>query len=270
MQPVEFVKGHGTKNDFVLLPDRDNQITLTAELVRTLADRRAGIGGDGVIRVGTGSAGQFVMDYWNSDGSLAEMCGNGARVFARFLVDAGWASPGSLEFQTRGGVRTAELDTTGEVTVDLGEVRVAGTGSAIVAGQEFSGIRADVGNPHLVVAVDDPATIDLASAPVIDPQQFPEGVNVEFVRADAENALTLRVFERGAGETQSCGTGTAAAAAVHLAGAGRDSGQVLVNVPGGTVVVTLRETGRPGCFRAALTGPAVLSFSGTFNPALLD
>ena len=104
---LAFVKGHGTENDFVLLPDPEGTLELTAELARALCDRHAGIGADGVIRVARDDAGRFVMDYRNADGSLAEMCGNGARVFARYLVDAGWASPGRIDFVTRGGLRTA-------------------------------------------------------------------------------------------------------------------------------------------------------------------
>src|SRR3954471_14689548 len=106
---VPFVKGHGTENDFVLLPDRDGSLTVTEAQVRALCDRRAGLGGDGVIRVAPSGNGGFFMDYRNADGSYAQMCGNGARLFARFLVDIGWEEAGSFSFETRGGRRTACL-----------------------------------------------------------------------------------------------------------------------------------------------------------------
>lgn len=277
-----FVKGHGTENDFVLLPDPANTLELTAELARRLCDRRAGIGADGVIRVAPGLGGRFLMDYRNADGSIAEICGNGARVFARFLVDAGWAAAGRLEFDTRGGPRTAELDATGEVRIGMGPVTVGCTSIVTVGGRQIAGTAADVGNPHLVclLAADpaDPADtadaadaadaaelagLDLREAPGYDTALFPDGVNIEFVRPDRPDAVTMRVYERGSGETRSCGTGTVAAAAVQLAAQGRDAGSVEVTVPGGRLTVEI-EAGA-----ADLVGPAVLVYSGTLNPAIL-
>lgn len=262
---LPFVKGHGTENDFVLLPDADGDVELTPELARRLCDRRSGIGADGVIRVAPADHDRFVMDYRNSDGSIAEMCGNGARVFARFLVDAGWASAGRLEFETRGGLRTAELAASGDVRVGMGTVTVGGKSVAELAGREITGTAVDVGNPHLVCSIDhDPAELDLRTAPSFDPTLFPGGVNIEFVRTDSVDAVTMRVYERGVGETRSCGTGTVAAAAVRLAADGRDSGTVRVRVPGGQVTVEIRSG------TADLIGPAVLVYSGTLNPAMLS
>jgi diaminopimelate epimerase len=262
---LPFVKGHGTENDFVLLPDADRDLELTPELARRLCDRRSGIGADGVIRVAPTDHGRFLMDYRNSDGSIAEMCGNGARVFARFLVDAGWASPGRLEFETRGGMRTAELAANGDVRIGMGPVAVGAASVVELAGSEITGRAVDVGNPHLVCAIDhDPAELDLRTAPSFDRALFPDGVNIEFVRTDAADAVTMRVFERGAGETRSCGTGTVAAAAVRLAEDGRDSGTIRVTVPGGQVTVEIRSG------TADLIGPAVLVYSGTLNPAMLS
>lgn len=264
---LAFVKGHGTENDFVLLPDPANDLELTAELARRLCDRRAGIGADGVIRVAPGPGGRFVMDYRNADGSVAEMCGNGARVFARFLVDAGWAAAGHLDFDTLGGPRTAELGATGDVRIGMGAVTLGGVSTATVAGQEIAGSAVDLGNPHLVCLLDaEPAELaglDLREAPLYDGDLFPEGVNIEFVRPDGPDAVTMRVYERGSGETRSCGTGTVAVAAVQLAGQDRDSGSVAVTVPGGTVTVDIRDGA------ADLIGPAVLVYSGTLNPAIL-
>src|SRR5699024_5451031 len=135
---------------FVLLPDPDSRLELTAALARAVCDRHAGLGADGAIRVARDGAGRFVMDYRNADGSVAEMCGNGARVFARYLVDACWAPAGRIEFDTRGGPRWAELDETGDVLIGTGPVRVRGPSTARLAGTEIAGVVVDVGNPPLV------------------------------------------------------------------------------------------------------------------------
>src|SRR3954454_12627280 len=121
---MRFVKGHGTENDFVIVPDPDGSLDLTPSLVAALCDRRAGIGADGVLRVVRSKAlgrddlgAEWFMDYRNADGSIAEMCGNGTRVFARYLVDAGLVVPGDLPVATRAGVRAVRLGATGDVTV---------------------------------------------------------------------------------------------------------------------------------------------------------
>jgi diaminopimelate epimerase len=261
---LAFVKGHGTQNDFVLLPDPDGSIELTPELTRALSDRHAGIGADGVIRIGRDEAGTFVMDYRNADGSSAEMCGNGARVFARYLVDAGWAAPGRIDFVTRGGIRTAELDATGDVTVHMGPVSVTGSSIAHLGRQAFPGLVVDVGNQHLVCRTRIPiAHLDLTSAPILDGSVFPAGANVEFVNPLDPQHLRMRVHERGVGETRSCGTGTVAAAAGWLAEQGISAGTVDVAVPGGAVVVEI------GDGWSTLRGPAVLVASGTVDAAIL-
>lgn len=259
---LAFVKGHGTENDFVLLPDPDGHLELTAEMVRAVCDRHAGIGADGAIRVGRDGAGRFLMDYRNADGSVAEMCGNGARVFARYLVDAGWAPAGRIDFLTRGGPRWAELGPTGDVLVGMGQVRIGAPSTATIGGDEIAGVAVDVGNPHLACLVDaDPGVFDLTAAPRVDGDAFPDGVNVEIVQASADDRVRMRVYERGVGETRSCGTGTVAAAAAHLAARARTEGTVHVTVPGGEVTVTIRDG------EATLRGPAVLVASGTLGAA---
>ena len=186
MSGVPFVKGHGTENDFILLPDTAGMLDLTDSRVRALCDRRAGLGADGVIRVtpattpGTG----FFMDYRNADGSVAEMCGNGARLFARYLVDLGWQRPGSFDFVTRGGVRSADLGVSGDVSIGMGPVTIGAQSKAETAGTGLVGTAVDVGNPHLVCLLDtddDLDDLDLTTAPGFDRDVFPEGVNVEFV-----------------------------------------------------------------------------------------
>lgn len=267
---VQFLKGHGTQNDFVLLPDPDGSLELSERLVRALCDRRAGLGADGVIRVAPASGGGFLMDYRNADGSPAQMCGNGARVFARFLVDAGWQPPGEFAFLTGGGLRTARLGLAGDVSIEMGPATVGGRSTATVAGREFPGIAVDVGNPHLVCLLDAGDRLDgldLTTAPIFDRELFPDGVNIEFVQSVSAEHVRMRVFERGVGETRSCGTGTVAAAAALLAagssavGVANSSESVTVDIPGGTVVVSFGPQG------ATLTGPAEMVAVGTIDPA---
>jgi diaminopimelate epimerase len=259
-----FLKGHGTENDFVLLPDRADELDLTENRVRALCDRRAGLGGDGVIRVVPDADGGFFMDYRNADGSLAQMCGNGARLFGRYLVDAGWAAPGRIPFRTRGGPRVAHVQTSGDVSIEMGPATLGVASRAAIGDAAFAGIAVDVGNPHLVcLDIGDRSTLaalDLSHAPEFDPQVFPDGVNIEFVTAQGPGEVAMRVHERGVGETRSCGTGTVAVAAATLAAAGRTQGRVLVNVPGGQVTVDIA----PGT--STLTGPAVIVAQGRVEP----
>jgi diaminopimelate epimerase len=260
---MRFVKGHGTENDFVILPDPDGSLDLTPSLVAALCDRRAGIGADGVLRVvrtkalGRDEDAEWFMDYRNADGSVAEMCGNGARVFARYLVDAGLAAPGELSIATRAGVRAVRLEATGDVTVDMGAPEVLGQGGALVAGVFHHGLRVSMGNPHLACRVDGPvAGLDLARAPEVDAAVFPDGVNVELYRPLAEGRIEMRVHERGSGETRSCGTGTVATAVAAAHAEGRAEGTWEVVVPGGVVTVILDGT------TSFLRGPAVLVAEG--------
>ncbi len=270
-----FVKGHGTENDFVLLPDPDGALALTADQVRALCDRRAGIGGDGVLRAvrtaaddearvlpGAGRTTWF-MDYRNADGSLAEMCGNGIRVFARFLVDEGLAEPGDLPVLTRDGVKVVRAGTEGDVTVEMGPARLPGTGRMVRwAERTPSGwqpaVEVDLGNPHAVVFGDDLAEAgELCAAPEVDPP-FADGVNVELVVPRGDRHVAMRVHERGVGETRSCGTGACAAMVASARRDGRPPGSTyVVDVPGGRLSVTERVDGQ-----VELTGPAVLVARG--------
>lgn len=271
---MRFVKGHGTENDFVILPDPDNELDLSASIVETLCERRRGIGADGVLHVvrtktvpeaaAMADEAEWFMDYRNADGGLAEMCGNGIRVFARYLVDAGLAAPGEWNVATRAGLRRVALGASGDVSVDMGPADLLGPAEATVAGTVFRGERVSVGNPHLACRVDGPvAALDLSRPPGFDPGVFPDGVNVEFFRTIGERHLEMRVYERGSGETRSCGTGTVAAAAVAARSAGETGGgpsEWTVDVPGGRVTVAFED----GTSR--LTGPAVLVAEGETRP----
>ncbi|MEU8117285.1 diaminopimelate epimerase [Spirillospora sp. NPDC049024] len=267
---MRFVKGHGTENDFVILPDPDGVLDLTPRAVARLCDRRAGIGADGVLRVVRTKAAEFdadadadaewFMDYRNADGSIAEMCGNGVRVFARYLVDAGLAPAGEWDVATRAGLRRVSLGPSGDVGVEMGLPELLGPGEAALAGAAFAGERVSVGNPHLACRVTGPVTaLDLSRAPGFDPAVFPDGVNVEFFRSVGERHVEMRVYERGSGETRSCGTGTVAVAAAAARGA-FDGAEWTVDVPGGRVTVVLDGD------TSHLRGPAVLVAEGETRP----
>jgi diaminopimelate epimerase len=268
---INFIKGHGTGNDFVIVPDPDGAIPLTPQRVAELCDRRFGIGGDGVLRVvraakdpdgaAFATEAEWFMDYRNSDGSIAEMCGNGVRVFTRYLISSGLATPGpeGLPVATRAGVVVAVVEGD-QIRVHMTTPRPYAASTATVGQLTVPGVAVDCGNPHLVCALHDGVALDaldLSAAPAFDPALFPAGVNVEFVAPVGELHVAMRVYERGSGETLSCGTGALAVGAVALRDAGRGTGTVTVDVPGGRLTVTHDEAGRWW-----LAGPAVLVATG--------
>jgi diaminopimelate epimerase len=285
---VIFAKGHGTQNDFVLLPDLDAKLTLTPAVVSALCDRRRGLGADGVLRVSTAgavlaagvldrvpdgvTADDWYMDYRNADGSTAQMCGNGVRVFAHYLRASGLESRDEFVVGSLAGPRPVTLHrvdaTNADVSVDMGKTNTLGSGGkafeAIVGGCTFSGLAVDVGNPHLAcvdptLTVTALAALDVAAPVTFDKAQFPDGVNVEVLTAPADGAVNMRVHERGVGETRSCGTGTVAAAVAALSYAGSASGTLTVRIPGGDVVVTITEA------TSYLRGPSVLVARGELS-----
>lgn len=239
---LDFTKMQGLGNDFVVI---DGPVQLTAEDVARLCDRRFGVGADGVLIVTPGD--RVMMDYRNADGSAAEMCGNGLRCVARYAFDRGWVDSSEFVVETAVVPRHV-LVGRGDVEVELGPAHV--TGQASHAGRDLTLV--DVGNPHAVVFVDDPETVDVAGIGTAIQTEYADGINVEFVRVDPEG-LTMRVLERGVGETMACGTGMAAA----VVAAGREGRPVPVTVPGGTATVTIRDG------VAWLRGPAEYSFRGS-------
>ncbi|SEF34042.1 diaminopimelate epimerase [Amycolatopsis pretoriensis] len=268
MGGIEFLKGHGTQNDFVLLPDPAGRLELTEARVAALCDRHRGLGADGVLRVVRAaaidepSAGEWFMDYRNADGSIAEMCGNGTRVFARYLVDAGLETAGEFVIGTRAGDRPLVVHPDRSVTVRMGPATITGTSVTVVAGRPFSGVAVNVGNPHLVSLIDeDVADLDLRDQPDFDHDVFPHGVNLEFVNRLGEGALRMRVHERGVGETRACGTGTVAAVAAAFHLSGTDTGASTVDIPGGRVSVTVSRGG------STLSGPAEIVARGEIDEA---
>ncbi|WP_128430843.1 diaminopimelate epimerase [Streptomyces cyaneus] len=281
---IAFLKGHGTENDFVIVPDPENAIDLPPAAVAALCDRRAGIGGDGLLHVVRSAAhpeakdmaaeAEWFMDYRNGDGSIAEMCGNGVRVFARYLQRAGYAAEGDLAVATRGGVKTVHIAKDGDVTVGMGKALLPeGDVTVSVGERSWPARNVNMGNPHAVAFVDDLAHAgDLYSPPPFSPASaYPDGVNVEFVVDRGPGHVALRVHERGAGETRSCGTG---ACAVAVAAARRDGADpavtgapatYTVDVPGGTLVITERADGE-----IEMTGPAVIVAEGEIDADWLE
>ncbi|HWM32775.1 MAG TPA: diaminopimelate epimerase [Pseudolysinimonas sp.] len=286
MSALHITKGHGTGNDFVLFADPGGRLAFDAARLARLADRRFGVGGDGTIRAVRSAnlpegadvldedpAAEWFMDYHNADGSPAEMCGNGIRVFVDYLI-----AQGLLELQigdtvaigTRGGVRPVTRFADG-YEVDLGPFVVAeGQAMVSVAGLDVArpGLAVGVGNPHVVVALADARELerlDLTDAPRIAPAP-PEGANVEFVVpegvAGGTGTITMRVHERGSGETLSCGTGAAAAALATREWAGDGAPDAwTVHVPGGTVGVRVADG------HVFLRGPAELVFDAEVHAA---
>lgn len=265
-----FAKGHGTENDFVILPDEAGELALTDAHVRALCDRRRGLGADGVLRVVRSGdlddvpadvpADAWFMDYRNADGSVAEMCGNGVRVFASYLVEAQLVEPGRITVGTRAGSRFVDVLDDGRFSVSMGPVRIFGKSAVTVGDRELAGIAVDVGNPHLACVTEtDLDGLDLTQEPPYDAELFPEGVNIEFVHPTVPGRVRMRVHERGVGETRSCGTGTVAAAAAAVRADGAETGHRVVDVPGGTVEVEVTEED------STLTGPAVLVAGGRLD-----
>jgi diaminopimelate epimerase len=287
MPELQFTKGHGTGNDFVLFADPDGEIELSTTQLQVLADRHFGVGADGVIRAVRSSrlpegaaalaedeGAEWFMDYHNADGSPSEMCGNGIRVYVKFLIENGLASLAkgeTLTIGTRGGVRDVQQNLAG-LQVDLGRWSLDG-GEPLVRAKNLKvarpGLGINVGNPHVVVALSSVAELesaDLEYIPVLEPEPI-DGANVEFVVpldpmiTDGVGHIRMRVHERGSGETLSCGTGAAAAALAfrYWAGDGAPN-QWKVEVPGGTLGVRMwaAEDGE----HVSLSGPAELVYKG--------
>lgn len=247
---MEFVKMEGLGNDFVVV---EGPLSPSREEIARWCDRRRGIGADGVLVVTPGDDRTVAMDYWNADGSPAEMCGNGLRCVARFAVDEGFVSGEVFTVVTAEGSRRVEV---GEavVRVELGPVDTEGD-TKVVAGYDLASVS--VGNPHAVAFVDDCHSVPVETVgPVVEGDSlYPERTNVEFATVVSRDRITLRVWERGVGETLACGTGAAAAVAEGLR-RGVIAPVVTVQLPGGELEVEI-DVGT-----AWITGPATAVFRG--------
>ena len=289
MTTLSFTKGHGTGNDFVLFTDPDGDIQLTPEQIRFICDRHFGVGADGIIRAVRSSAlpegqpilaeepdAEWFMDYWNADGTPAEMCGNGIRVYAHYLITEGLVTPerrDTLPIGTRAGVKDVLAGVSG-YTVDLGRWRLGDEYLVNAKGLHISrpGLGIDLGNPHVVTVLSEDGKLDaleLDRAPELAP--LPDnGANVEFVvpdeplLKDGVARIRMRVHERGSGETLSCGTGTAAAAlAFRHWGGEQMPNSWSVEVPGGRLAVRMFPTEEGE--HVSLSGPAELVYSGSIE-----
>lgn len=273
---MRFAKYHGIGNDFIMIADPDDRLELTPELVRRLADRRFGIGGDGVIRVAPGDgASEFFMDYVNSDGSIGEMCGNGIRCLALFARAEGLTEATTIPVATRAGLKTVTIVGEDRVRVDMGppifrpdQIPIdRGGDDALhtkieVEGEVVEAACLSMGNPHAVLFVEDPDSAPVRTrGPLIERHRlFPKGTNVEFVRPEGRDRIRARVWERGAGETLACGTGACAAAVAGKA-LGELDDRVTVSLPGGELEVEWR--GSPDDDAPVfMTGPVVRAFAG--------
>lgn len=253
---IKATYGHGTHNDFVLVFDENDEIRLTPDQIKRICDRKNGVGSDGLIKI-IKKDGAWFMDYANADGSVAEMCGNGIRVMARYLTDRGHQPSGIYAINTRDGRKFLSVPETGDISVNMGQVSlVPGEISVSANSNNFLGLNINMGNPHAVVFVDDLDLVgDLRQAPTVAPaDEYPEGVNIEFVKFLEGNKIQMRVHERGVGETQSCGTGTCAVALAATIKKGKSLPiKWEINPPGGRLIVEI-----DGHSNATLTGPAEL------------
>jgi diaminopimelate epimerase len=281
---MRFAKGHGTGNDFVILPDPDGRLDVSPRLVTRICDRRTGLGADGILRVirSKAAAGltpgedtwaqhaaeqsaEWFMDYRNADGSIAEMCGNGIRVFARYLLDNDLADGPEIPIGTRTGVRRVRVaETPGELIAEMGPAVVTGHGSARIGERSCDGLAISVGNPHLACLTGIPvADFDLTRPPVLEPGRFSNGANVEVLRFTGPHRVEMRVYERGSGATRSCGTGAVATAVAAAVAAGEwqpgPEQAWTVDVPGGRLTVT------PSATASLLAGPAVIVAAGELD-----
>ncbi|MFT4044683.1 MAG: diaminopimelate epimerase [Gordonia sp. (in: high G+C Gram-positive bacteria)] len=293
-EQLEFVKGHGTQNDFVVLTDPAADLDLRDDLVAALCDRQRGIGADGLLRVARSGAlvdrgvlarlpsgvdaDDWFMDYRNADGSIAEMCGNGVRVFAHHLRVAGLADGDEFVVGSRAGARPVVVHSfdslRADVSVRMGPATLGAAASVRIGDDLYRGVAVDVGNPHLACVVGDLsaadlAAIDFSAGVTLAEEVFPQGANVELLTAphpsDTRGAsgrfeARMRVFERGVGETRSCGTGLVAAAAAALSTLGRTTGELSIEVPGGRVEVRIVEGD------SWLRGPSALVADGVLRP----
>ena len=270
-----WLKGHGTENDFVLLPDPDGTVhgALDPAFAAALCNRHTGLGADGILRVirtealrqldpAIGeSAAEWFMDYRNADGSIGETCGNGIRVFARHLIDEGLARDDvGITIGTRAGDRSVTVESNGDFSVRMGVPEIRGMSKVTTNGRTWEAQDVRTGNPHAVTWVDDLTDAGpLTEAPDHDESVYPDGVNVEFVVRRGERHVAMRVHERGSGETRSCGTGACAVMVASASADGAGPGSTYrIDVPGGTLTIEWTPDDR-----VLMTGPALLVAQGT-------
>lgn len=277
---IAFTKMHGAGNDYIYVNTLKFPLADPSRLSELWSDRHKGIGGDGLVLIGEAEDGDFSMRIFNNDGSEARMCGNASRCIGKYLYEYGLTKKHEIRLSTLSGIKVLKLkvgadDTVEEVTVDMDEPRLTvpsqlaiGDGSLTegevtsTEGKKYVGTFVSMGNPHFVVFVDDASTFDVAGiGPTLEfSPAFPERCNIEFATVLPDGGIRMRVWERGSGITQACGTGacaTAVAAALtHRAGRASD-----IVMDGGTLHIEWRESDS----RVLMTGPATRVFDGTIE-----
>lgn len=259
---IKFTKMHGCGNDYIYVDTRKESIPNPEKTSIIWSDRNKGIGADGLVLIGASDIADFSMRIFNADGSEATMCGNASRCVAKYLYDKGDIKGEEFELETLSGIKILQLNINkGEVesvTVDMQEPSDI---KEIDLGPEFpfTGISVNMGNPHLVIFVDDITSVDL---PVIGPKLenhplFPGRVNVEFAQVLSKNKIRMRVWERGSGITLACGTG-ACATAVAAITSGKTERITDVIMDGGTLTIEWNEDNN----HVMMTGPATKVYSG--------
>lgn len=272
MSAVPFLKGHGTGNDFVVITDFDGTLNLTSQAVTAICDRHKGIGADGILRV-VRENDIYFMDYHNADGSLAETCGNGIRVFSRFLVEQKLVPAGLFTIKTRAGLINVHVDSNDtaftNIAVEMGKpTRASVSPQVTTEAGTWPGVARFIPNPHCVAIVE---SIDeagsLLNVPSVSPSDiYPNGANFEFIEGRGEAHIGMRTHERGVGETLSCGSGACSAADVWASHQNLQAPwTVQVDVLGGTVFVDSDTNGV-----LTLRGPAAFVASGVISPELVS
>jgi diaminopimelate epimerase len=276
---INFWKMHGTLNDFIVFDDPDETFDLTPRQIAKLCDRRSGIGADGVIVAKPSAIADFFMDYRNSDGSLAEMCGNGIRCLAKYVYDQGLSGKTNLIIETRAGTKSLKLFPNSDakierVSVDMGKpefdpqlipVTLQDAGLPVldyplnVKGKEFKASFVSMGNPHAVIVLErmDESLPSIYGSQIERHSMFPSGANVEFVEVKNRGRIVMRVWERGSGETMSCGTGACASVVITSLKGLTDPG-VTVELPGGALEINWKGLGKS----VLMNGPAELVYVG--------
>ncbi len=270
---LKFTKMHGAGNDFVVIDGIRQQVSMTPEQLRMLADRHFGVGCDQVLLVEATQHPEADFRYriFNADGGEVEQCGNGARCFVRFVIDQGLTQSREIRVETRGGLISPRLEQDGRITVDMGapifepaRIPFASDSDAVVQPLEVGGATVQIsalsmGNPHAVQIVEDVerAPVAIQGGLIERHPRFPNRVNAGFMQVVNRGHIRLRVYERGAGETLSCGTGACAAVVAGIRRGLLDD-QVQVATHGGMLDIVWRGDAAP----VLMTGPAVTVFEG--------
>ena len=275
MQTLHFTKMHGLGNDYIYFNVIDNPLTNPNELSVRLSDRHKGIGGDGIVLIGKSTVGDFSMRIFNADGSEAKMCGNASRCIGKYLHDKHLTDKTSIRLETLSGIKILKLnlDPSGNVdtvSVEMGEGRLLelpsgriDRGTVESSGQKFTATAIDMGNPHLVLFVNNAETADVANigAKLETDPKFPGGINVEFIQIINRRHIRMRVWERGSGITQACGTGACASAVSAAMANLTDPDDCLVQMDGGSLHISYN----PQNHQVTMTGTANTVFEGEIN-----